>query len=390
MKRLFVTLALIILTVVSILIMPGQVAHSEYSADGRTVAIGLRVDLLSGNPAAVINASNALNTDWLQQDVRWADIEPQPGQYNWAALDAAINAVSPHGIQLMLSISGTPTWARPAGVDLTKDGPPQDPNTFATFVYALATRYAGRVQAYEIWPAPNSLAAWETPGGPLAAGYLDLLRPAAQVIRAADPTAAIISGGLLPAAPNANLAVDDQAFLSDLYAGGLAQYVDAIGLHLTPHENAPADTVNRVSDPNSACTTSASCFFTYYETLQAVKTRAGDASRPLWVTRVSWAVALADQPGITAEQQAEYLAAAVSQIQAAPYVAGVIISHLNLNWSPSASLALQATSLTNADQTVRPAFVALVEALRPVQPTLSLQLPPAISRLANWSPRLQN
>lgn len=390
MKRLFVILALITLTVVGVLSMPRQVAHSEGSADSRAVAVGIRVDLLNSAPTPVINASNALNADWLQQDVRWAEIEPQPGQYNWAALDAAINAVSPHDMQLMLSISGAPAWSRPAGVDLSMDGPPQDPNTFTTFLYALANRYAGRVHAYEIWPAPNSLAAWETPGGPLAASYLDLLRPAAQVIRAADPNAIIISGGLLPAIPNATVAVDDQAFLSDLYAGGLTQYVDAIGLHLTPYANAPSDSISRVSNPASACITSASCFFSYYETLQAVKTQAGDASRPIWITRLDWAVAVADQPGITSAQQAEYLATAVIQVQSAPYVAGVIISHLNLNWSPNASPALQATSLTHADQTVRPAFIALVAALRPVQSTVSLQLPPAISRLANWSPRLQN
>ncbi len=34
--------------------------------------------------------NDKLRLGWIKQQVRWEDVEPQPGQYNWAALDTPL------------------------------------------------------------------------------------------------------------------------------------------------------------------------------------------------------------------------------------------------------------------------------------------------------------
>ena len=53
---------------------------------------------------------------------------------------------------------------------------------------AIATRYAGRIAAYQIWNEPNLAREW---GGhsPSAGEYVELLRVCSEAIRAADPQA---------------------------------------------------------------------------------------------------------------------------------------------------------------------------------------------------------
>src|SRR5262249_59496432 len=106
----------------------------------------------------------------------------------------------------------------------TEDGPPTDFNDYANFLTAIATRYKGRVLAYEIWDQPNIRRSWN--GRPLsAASYVELLRVAYGAIKAVDPGIVVVSAGLAPTGFNDGVnAISDRVFLRQAYTAGLASY----------------------------------------------------------------------------------------------------------------------------------------------------------------------
>ena len=161
---------LMIGAIFSPLLRPAQAAAPLFT-------FGLRLELTtSGNTKALLNAAQVLRADWIAQEIKWKDIEPRSGQYDWKKLDALLLAARPYGFQILLSVSGTPDWARPAGANLTFDGPPADYADFADFMAVTAKRYAGVIGAYEIWPEANLRTKWWTEKGVSPEDYAELLR----------------------------------------------------------------------------------------------------------------------------------------------------------------------------------------------------------------------
>src|SRR5690606_29364964 len=135
---------------------------------------------------------------WYKQQVRWEDVEPEKGEFNWAALDLSLPLASEYGLKVMLSIVTAPEWAREQGVNTAQHGPPANPQDYANFVTALLERYPGMVHAIEVWNEQNLDREWTSLRGLSAASYVELLRVAAQAIKNADPGIIVISGALSP------------------------------------------------------------------------------------------------------------------------------------------------------------------------------------------------
>ena len=90
-------------------------------------------------------------------------------------------------------------------------------------------RYRGRVAAWEVWNEPDNPPYW---GGRQSTpqDYLDLLVPAYQAIKAADPDAKVVCGCviLLFFGPK------DFTYLEGLLELGVQEYCDAISVHIYP------------------------------------------------------------------------------------------------------------------------------------------------------------
>jgi hypothetical protein len=136
----------------------------------------------------------------------------------------------------MFSVVAAPDRARSNDTGV---GPPDDPQDLADFMGNMATRYKGRVQAYEIWNEQNLRREWE--GAPLsAADYVGLLGAAYQAIKAVDPGAIVVSGGMAPTGVNDGVeAIDDRIYLEQMYAAGLSGVCDAVGAHPRGFANPP-------------------------------------------------------------------------------------------------------------------------------------------------------
>jgi hypothetical protein len=93
--------------------------------------------------------------------------DPSDPAYNWSAYDQAIERANDAGVQLLMTIVGTPAWA-------TGDKPPQYPPTSAAtlraFAYAAAQRYSGTfldTASGRVLPRVGLWLAWNEPNNPV-------------------------------------------------------------------------------------------------------------------------------------------------------------------------------------------------------------------------------
>ena len=253
---------------------------------------GIQADFMSdGNHDRIFGAVQNLGLNWVKQQIEWFRYNPGPGVYDWGAIDRLVDGANARGINVMLSVVKAPGWARPAGD--TDQGPPSDPATYAAFLREMASRYKGRVQAYEIWNEQNLYYEWGGRGGKLnASRYIDLLRAAYNAIKSVDPNAVVISGALTPTGvTDYDIAVDDRLYLEQMYQAGLANYCDAVGIHPSGYNNPPDAEYYDWSDPSAPGFKGHPSFFfrSNLEAYRDIMVRYGDGWKQLWVTEFGWA-----------------------------------------------------------------------------------------------------
>ena len=223
----------------------------------------------------------------------WAAIDPTPApdDYAWSALDAVVAAAARHGIEPVPFLFGTPAWVAreldghrcaPERCAFFAPRGPEALRAWRRFVAAAVERYGAGgtlfaerpdlperpAAAWQIWNEQNSVAFFRP--RPDVGAYADLLRAAAAEVRAADPGAPIVLGGMF-GTPFGGRAPSLPAprYLRRLYATpGLAEDFDAVAAH--PY----AARVHGVAEQ--------------IERLRAEMAAAGDASSELWVTEIGW------------------------------------------------------------------------------------------------------
>ncbi|MCB0136212.1 MAG: beta-galactosidase, partial [Caldilineaceae bacterium] len=129
---------------------------------------------------------------WVRQRFDWREIEPAPGEFDWAQTDRLVDAISQAGLAPVAVLDGAPDWALAPADRAAQNGlaPPANFADFARFAAAFADRYGEDVRFYQIWDEPNIAPHW---GNRLIepVHYARLLKDAAAAIRAADADAVI-------------------------------------------------------------------------------------------------------------------------------------------------------------------------------------------------------
>lgn len=201
----------------------------------------------------------------LRTAVPWPYVQAGgPDGYDWEKMDRVVNTASAMGFNIVLSITGNPAWD---GLPLS--GAP-DPTAYADFAGQVASRYRGRVAAYEVWNEPNG-ALFYTPVSP--EGYSELLRAAYPAIKAGDPQAEVIGGvlGAVRTVPGATLAAPE--FLERMYAAGAAGYFDALSYH-PYHYGLPFS--QGAEEPDAP--------LQQLQSLRALMSANGDGGKRIWAT----------------------------------------------------------------------------------------------------------
>jgi hypothetical protein len=176
--------------------------------------------------AAALDDALALGAGWVRHDLSWYDLQPDNATtYRWDRSDRWVTAALARGLKVLGTLAYAPPWARGGGTGWSAT-PPTDPAAYAKFAGAVAARYKGRVAAYELWNEPNSPAFWATPD---PARYAALYAAGAKAVRAADPAATLLLGGLT-ANDGTGGSIRPGVFLDAAMAAGAADF-DAVAYH---------------------------------------------------------------------------------------------------------------------------------------------------------------
>ncbi len=130
-------------------------------------------------------------------ETTWSVLEPAPNQYNWAKLDNAVALAEQNGVNdILLALAGTPAWATDdpasggaAGVLPGAAGVPRNMADWDDFVREVATRYKGRISAYQVWNEANLLTFSTATPQEMA----ELTKRAYDVIKSVDPGATVVA-----------------------------------------------------------------------------------------------------------------------------------------------------------------------------------------------------
>lgn len=146
-----------------------------------------------------------------RSDALWEATEPAAPvagvhRYAWSFDDAVAGHLAAHGLRWLAILDYSAPWAE--SVAGREHSPPNSPTGYAAFAAAFARRYGQGgtfwsahpelppepVQSYEIWNEPDNQAFWVPT--PDAARYADLYLQARDAVKAVDPAAQVIVGGL--------------------------------------------------------------------------------------------------------------------------------------------------------------------------------------------------
>lgn len=199
--------------------------------------------------------------DW---SLKWQQIEPEKGKYQWAVSDPQINRVAAQRLSLlgMIPFPSTDWNSTAPELETLKAAspryraggrgrdqellsrarwawPPREVSELTAYIKAAVNRYRNQVQVWEFLNEPvyTSYALPDAAflNGPTlhshtARDYLELLRPAATAIRAANPRARIIGGpGQTPSG----------RYVVPMVEAGVLDSVDIYSLHDYPGTNQP-------------------------------------------------------------------------------------------------------------------------------------------------------
>lgn len=177
----------------------------------------------------------------LRVPVYWYRVQPQPGRYEFAELDATVGEAAERGIRVLPFVYGSPGWA--TGNEARPPLSGEARVAWTLFLRRLVHRYGPRgsfwkgrarrlpIRRWQIWNEPNFLLFWRPRPDPGA--YARLLRVSARTIRAADPEATIVAAGVAPV----EAGITPWAFLRRMYrVRGVRRSFDVVALHpYAPH-----------------------------------------------------------------------------------------------------------------------------------------------------------
>ncbi|NHA66593.1 cellulase family glycosylhydrolase [Phycicoccus flavus] len=216
----------------------------------------------------MVDAVSGAGAGWVRLDVAWATLQPSgPDRYDtdWGArrVDEAITTARAGGLKVLLTFYWAPGWA--TGGDGKAAHP--DPAAYARALRWVADRWGDDVDAYEVWNEPNGKRFWNPPD---ARAYAALLRAAYPAVKAADPTAEVVMGGL---------EYVDLEWLQELYAAGAKGSYDVLAVHPYP---SPGDL------PPGAPPDGSKYRFRNLDELMVLMREHGEATVPVWLTEVGW------------------------------------------------------------------------------------------------------
>lgn len=217
-----------------------------------------------------------------REPFHWQNVEPRKGYYDWARFDQAVATLRARNVDIIGTLLYTAPWATsaPAGTpaSLVQYYPPASLSDYTRYATAVVHRYKDRVKVWQVWNEQNTVLYWKP--GPDPVAYAAMLKAAYAAIKAEDPTATVISGGL---------ASFDIPFMETMRAEGALTSMDGFGLH-TYVNGPPEKGLSALWIDNA---------------MAYLQRHVG--GKPIWITEMGWSTCTTCE---TEAHQAEYLSRA--------------------------------------------------------------------------------
>jgi polysaccharide biosynthesis protein PslG len=225
---------------------------------------------------------------WAKQQFPWEDIERQQGVYNWAKYDRIVSVFEQYKLDIIARLDRPPQWSRQDNT--IEQAPPDDANTYASFVREFVQRYKGRVRYIQVWNEPNAFPEWGNRAvSPVE--YVNLLKLAYAAAKQADPQIKVLSAPLAMTLgqphpePGKWISMSDLQFLDEMYQAGAKDYFDilsynAFGFAFAPEDPPSPERLN----------------FQRVALARQIMEQRGDADKAVWVDEYAWNAAPATMP----------------------------------------------------------------------------------------------
>ena len=259
---------------------------------------------------------------WIRQPFPWYDIEiagkgdfqdcrHPPCKSAWEKYDNIVELAEQHGINIIARLDAPPKWAQSVDGDFA---PPANFEDYGDYVAAVADRYKGRVQYYQIWNEPNNYPEWgELPVNP--EDFTKLLCTAYRRIKEVDPNAKVLAPALTPTislepGPGPGTGLNDFIFLQRMYDAGAEQCFDIMSAQAYGLFSGPTDRRMRPRNVN----------FARPMYIRDLMVQNGDAHKPIWISEMNWNTVpdnIADKRfgQVSLETQARFLPLAYERIR---------------------------------------------------------------------------
>jgi len=193
---------------------------------------------------------------WVRRNaVLWSDVQPSQGSPpNWNVLnqlESEMVLAQNSGMEPIIIVRSTPEWAQDQSISALCG--PIDPAflpDFGAFMFELVERYSAppfNIKYWEIWNEPDvdpslvpedyPFGCWGDEDDPYYGGryFGDMLQVITPQIKAADPDAQVLVGGLLldcdPNDPPAGKDCTSSLFLEGILVSGAGDSFDAVSFH---------------------------------------------------------------------------------------------------------------------------------------------------------------
>jgi hypothetical protein len=302
-----------------------------------------------GQRVAIASKLGAAGVRTVRIDVGWESLQPSRRRrlspWHVQLADRCVNLARAQGMDVLVTLLWTPAWANG---NRGRTVPPARDADFTWFARWAAAHFRGRVSAWEIWNEPGNKAFWKGS----QRRYVSLLRAGYRGIKAGDPQAKVVFGGV---------SHNDDRYVAAAYRLGAKGFFDVMATH--PYQGM-GDSPPEIPDSGRDW-----WLMTHVDAVHRVMARNGDGSKPIWFTEYGWSVH-DNRPGepnwsrgVTGAEQASYLVRTYAMIKARyPYVQRAY-------WYKDASRHgddphQAGYGLLRTDLSPRPAYSALASLLR--------------------------
>jgi hypothetical protein len=320
---------------------PSTATPSPTPAPGKPI-FGMQLGKIEAGSGLDLAVDAGLH--WVRHHtLRWDKIEPQrtdPPTYHWEAVDeASLREAARRGLEVVALVQFTPEWAQ--AVPGSYCGPVSDQALpdMARFLSAAVARYSVPPYHVRYWELGNEpdidpalvearsvFGCWGDLSDEYYGGrsYAQMLKVAYPAIKAKDPKAVVLNGGLLLDRPSGGNDTHPR-FLEGILEAGGGDYIDVLSFHAYSYYQLSAVQMGNPAWPGSPTVMPAKVAF-----IRDLLSRYGHGDKPLMNTES--ALLCVESSPECLEAQAAHAARSYAEAAALGLVAQIHYSWINEHW----------------------------------------------------------